>query len=119
MEPLRPVRSGEAGGRDSPGRAGGEQREIAWPTWARELADHPSWFPPPPKPHPGRMGPGGIGSRARGEQERQVGGAIWEERQRSRGLLPHPLRPREPAELPGRSPALQAHPPPSALVLGA
>ena len=41
------------------------------------------------------------------DQERQAGGALREERERSGGRLPHPLRPGEPAELPGRSPALQ------------
>ena len=49
-----------------------------------------------------------------------MGGAILEEQERSGGHLPHPLGPREPAERPGWSPALQGPLlPPATLVLGA
>ena len=41
-----------------------------------------------------------------GDQERQAGGVLWEEQERSRGRLPYPLKPREPAGLPGEAPAL-------------
>ena len=41
-----------------------------------------------------------------------MGGALWEEQERSRGRLPRPLGAREPSELPGRSPALQGPPSP-------
>ena len=37
-----------------------------------------------------------------------MGGAVQEEWESSGGQLPCPLGPREPAELPGRSPALQS-----------
>ena len=46
-----------------------------------------------------------------GDKERQVGGALQEEQERSRGRLSYPLGPREPAELPGRSPP-PPNPPP-------
>ena len=39
LAPLRPGRSGEAGGRDSLGRAGGEWKAVAWPTLAGEAAE--------------------------------------------------------------------------------
>ena len=58
--PLRLGRSGEAGGRDSLGKAREDRRGIAWPTRAGELAETPSQFPTP-KPHPAYVGPGDIG----------------------------------------------------------
>ena len=42
-----------------------------------------------------------------GDQERQAGGALPEEQKKSGGRLPRPHGHGEPAELPGRSPALQ------------
>ena len=39
-----------------------------------------------------------------GDQERQAGGVLPEEQERSRGRLPHPLGHKEPAELPDQSP---------------
>ena len=79
--PLRLGRSGEAGGRDSLGKAREDRRGIAWPTRAGELAETPSQFPTP-KPHPAYVGPGDIGG---GDQEWQVRGAIQEEQERSGG----------------------------------
>ena len=50
MAPLRQGRSGEADRRDSPGRAGEEQRAIAWPTRVREPAEFSGRFPTPKTP---------------------------------------------------------------------
>ena len=61
--PLRPGRSGEAGGRDSLGTLREEWRAISSPTQAGEPAELPSRSPPHPKPPPGHVGPGGIGKR--------------------------------------------------------
>ena len=138
---------------------------IAWPTGAMEPAEFPSQFPPThfQSPIQATWVLGAL-EGGRGDQERQVGGALgrsgrgaegdccthtgsllcskanplpskpppgyvgpWGHRReageirrgrregpcRTRGRLPHPLGHREPAEIPGRSPALQGpHSPP-------
>ena len=70
-------RSGEAGRRSHPGGVGEEWRVFILPTRAREPAELQGWSPDlqglPPQEC---IGPGGIGRRRRGEQERQVGGAL-------------------------------------------
>ena len=63
MAPLRPGRSGEAGGRNSPGEAGEERRAITWPTGAGEPAELPSWYPRLQSPLQATWVPGGIGGR--------------------------------------------------------
>ena len=116
---LEPGRSGEADGRDFLGRAGEEWRVIAWPTQAGEPAELPSQYTPP-KPHPGCMGPGGIGGTLGRSGEaggRSHLGGAGEERRR----LPCPLEPgsllsSQPGALTSKVPPT---PPPAELVLGA
>ena len=84
--PLRPGRSGEAGGRDSPGRAGEEQRVMAPPTQGQGACWAPRPIPCPPNPPPGCMGPWGHRREAREIRRRrregpsQTGGAGEERR---------------------------------------
>ena len=109
----RPGRSGEAGGR---GPAGGtlqeEQESSQWrlphPLGPRTPAELPGQSPALQSPHPGHVGLGGIGRRSRGEQERQVGGALpdprLEEQERRGGCLGCSIKPRKPAGLPDEVP---------------
>ena len=98
-EITRGRRKGPVGG------AGEERREIAPPTGAQEGCWAPRLVPTLQGNLPtGCIGPGGIGRRLRGEQERQMGGALREEQERRRGCLPHPLKRGKLAGLPGEVP---------------
>ena len=105
MVSLRPGRSGEAGGRDSPRRVGEEWRAIAWPTWAGEPAESPGQPPALQSTLRTAWVLGGIGGRpGRSGEAGGRGPPRLEEQERRGGYLSHPLEHRKPAELPGEVP---------------
>ena len=109
------------GRREGPSRRSGRGTEGDCPAHSGLESLLSSQANPLPSKAPSRSQVlGGIGRRPRGEQDRQVGGVLWEEWERSRRQLPHSPGPGEPAELPGWSPALQGSSfPQAALVLRA
>ena len=106
--PLRPGRQGEAGRRNSPGRAGEEWRAITWPTGAGKPAELPGQYPALQSPLQVLWLLGGTGRRLRGDQERQVGGALpdWRSRRGDKGICPAHSSPGRLLASEVRSPAL-------------
>ena len=89
-------------------RSGGRSPSPLRP---KEPAELKGWSPGLQSPLQAAWVLGDIGG-GQGDQERQVGGAIKEERERSGGCFPCSLGPGELTELPGGSPALQVPPSP-------
>ena len=98
LAPLKPGRSGDVGGR-SRGR-------LTRPLGYREPAELPGRFPALQSPLQAVWVPGGIGGRLRGEQERQVGGALRDRRSSrgAEGVCPAHSSSGKPAGLPGEAP---------------
>ena len=105
--PLRPGRSGEAGGRDSPGRVGEERRAITWPTRAGEPTELPGRYPPLQRPIQA-VWVLGASEGGRGDQERQERRTLpnWRSRRGEQGINPAHLSPGNLLSSQLRSPAL-------------
>ena len=99
-----PRRSGEAGGRDSPGGAGEELRAMPGPLGPGSLLS--SQACPPTSKAPSRPRRSWGHRREAGEirRGRWEGPSGTEEQERRGGCLPRPLEPRKPAGLPGEVP---------------